>query len=47
MFKDTKFHGIVFLQFLSALNILFGRDVMLSKELINELYKNLSLETFH
>ena len=45
MFKDTKFHGIVSLQFLSALNIFFGRDVILSKELITELYKNLSLET--
>ena len=45
MFKDTKSHRIVSLQFLSALNIFFGGDVKLSKEPITELYKNLSLET--
>ena len=45
MFKDTKSHGIVFIQFLSALNLFFGGDVDLSKDTINELYKNLSLRT--
>ena len=45
MFKDTKSHGLVSLQFLSALNIFFGGDVSLSKDTITELYKNLSLET--
>ena len=29
MFKDTKSHGLVSLQFLSALNIFFGGDVSL------------------
>ena len=43
MFKDTKSHGLVSLQFLSALNIFFGGDVSLSKDIITELYKNLSL----
>ena len=45
MFKDTKFHGLVSLQFLSVLNIFFGVDTKLSKDTITELYKNLSLET--
>ena len=31
MFKDTKSHGLVLLQFLSALNIFFGWDIGLSK----------------
>ena len=31
MFKDTKSHGFVLLQFLSALNIFFGWDIRLSK----------------
>ena len=43
MFKDTKSHGLVSLQFLSALNIFFGGDVSLSKDAITELYKYLSL----
>ena len=42
MFKDTKSHGLVSLQFLLALNINFGEDVSLSKDTITELYKNLS-----
>ena len=45
MFKDTKSHGLVSLQFLSALNIFFGGDIGLSKDTITELYKNLLLET--
>ena len=45
MFKDTKSHRLVSLQFLFALNTFFGGDVKLSKDTITELYKNLSLET--
>ena len=45
MFKDTKCHGLVSLQFLSVLNIFYDGDVKLSKDMITELYKNLSLET--
>ena len=30
MFKGTKSHGLVFLYFLSALSIYFGRDIRLS-----------------
>ena len=45
MFKDAKSHGLVSLQFLSALNIFFGGDIGLSKDTITELYKNLLLET--
>ena len=44
MFKDTESHGLVSVQFLSALNLFFGGDVQLSKDTITELYKNLSLE---
>ena len=43
MFKDTKSHGLVSVQFLSALHLFFGGDVELSKDTITELYKNLSL----
>ena len=45
MFKDTESHGLVSVQFLSALNLFFGGDLQLSKNAITELYKNLSLET--
>ena len=45
MFKDTKSHGLVSLQFLSALNIFFSGDIGLSKDTITELYKNLSYKT--
>ena len=45
MFNDTKSHGPVCIQFLSALNLFFGGDVQLSKDTITELYKNLSLRT--
>ena len=45
MFKDTKSHGLVSIQFLSALNLFFGGDVQLLKDTITELYKNLSLRT--
>lgn len=42
MFKDTKSHSLVSLQFSLALNIFFGGDISLSKDTITELYKNLS-----
>ena len=45
MLKDTKFHDLASIQFLSALNIFFGGDIGLSKDTTTELYKNLSLET--
>ena len=45
MLKDTKFHDLASVQFLSALNIFFGGDIGLSKDTTTELYKNLSLET--
>ena len=45
MFKDTKSHGVISLQFLSTLNIFFGDDIGLSKDTITELYKNLSYKT--
>ena len=37
MFKDTKSHGLVSVQFLSALHLFFGGDVELSKDTITEL----------
>ena len=40
-----KSHRLVSLQFLLALNIFFGADVILSKDTITELCKDLSLET--
>ena len=45
MLKGTEYHGLVSVQFLSALNFFFGGDVQLSKDTITELYENLSLET--
>ena len=45
MFKDTKSHGLVSLQFIGALGILFGLDISVLKNAISELYKNLSYET--
>ena len=42
MFKDTKSHGLVSLQFLLAHKFFFGGDIGLSKDTITELYKNLS-----
>ena len=45
MFKDAESHGLVFIQFLSALNLFFGGQVQLSKDAITGLCKNLSLET--
>ena len=45
MFKDTKSHGLVSLQFIGALGILFGLDISVLKNAITELYKNLSYES--
>ena len=45
MFKDTKSHGLVSIQFLCALGIYFGFHISIPKYAITELYKNLSYET--
>ena len=45
MFKDTKSHSLVSLQFLYALNIFFGGNISLSKNALTELYYNISFET--
>ena len=44
MFKDSKPHGLVSLQFLCALDIFLGGDISLSKEALTVLYYNLSFE---
>ena len=45
MFKDMKFHGLVYIQFLCALGIFFGLHISIPKYAITKLYKNLSYET--
>ena len=45
MFKDTKSHGLVSLQFLLALNISFWWWHWFVKDTIRELYKNLSCKS--
>ena len=45
MFKDTKSHGLVSIQFLCVLGIFFGLHISIPKYAITELYKNLSYET--
>ena len=45
MFKDTKLHGLVSLQFLCAMDIFFGSDISLSKDALTKLYYNLSFKT--
>ena len=45
MFKDTPSHGLVSLQFLSALGIFFSNDISIPKMAITELYRNLSYRT--
>ena len=42
-----KSDGLVSLQVLSALNIIFGGDIRISKDTITEPYKKLSLETLN
>ena len=39
LFKDTTSHGLVSLQFLLALNLFFGGDIQISKDVITELFK--------
>ena len=38
LFKDRKSHGLVSLQFLSALNLFFGGSIENSKNTISDLY---------
>ena len=45
MFKETKYHGLVSIQFLWVLGTFFGLHVSISKYAITELYKNLPYET--
>ena len=45
MFKDTKSHGLVSIQFLCALGIFFGLHIQIHKHAITELYRNLLYET--
>ena len=45
IFKDTPSHGLVSLQFPSALGIFFSVDISISKIAITELYRNLSYRT--
>ena len=45
MFQGTKSHGLVSLQFLCTLDISFGGNISLSKNVLIELYHNLSYET--
>ena len=44
MFKDTKSHGLVYIQFFCALGIFFGFHISIPKYAITKLYKNLSYE---
>ena len=44
-FKDKNSHGLVYLQFLCALEIFFRVDKSIPKSAITELYKNFSNET--
>ena len=45
LFKDTKFHGLVSIQFLSAVYLSFGGSIENSKNTISEHYQNLTFET--
>ena len=45
MLKDTSSHGLVSIQFLSALGIFFGLDISTPKNAATELYRNLSYES--
>ena len=45
LFEDTKSHGLVSLQFLSALNLFIGGSIENSKNAMSELYHNLTNET--
>ena len=45
MLKQTKSHGLLSLHFLCALNIFSDRNIFLLKNVLTELYYNLSFET--
>ena len=45
MFRYTKSHGLVSIQFLGVLSLFFGAGTRESKNAITELYKNLSCAT--
>ena len=45
MFRYTKLHGLVSMQFLGVFGIFFGAGVKESRDAITELYKNLSYAT--
>ena len=45
MFRYTKSHGLVSIQFLGALSLFFGVGTAESKSAITELYRNLSYAT--
>ena len=45
MFRYTKSHGLVSIQFLGVLSLFFGAGTRESKNAITELYKNLSYAT--
>ena len=45
MFRYTKSHGLVSMQFLGVFGIFFGAGVKESRDAITELYKNLSYAT--
>ena len=45
MFKYTKWHGLVFIQFFAALSLSFVAGTRESKNPITEMYKNLSYAT--
>lgn len=38
LFKESKLHGIVCAQILSALNLCLGGDQQISKDVMNEFY---------
>ena len=45
MFKETKSHRLVSIQFLCVLGIFFGLHISIPKYAITELYNNISYET--
>ena len=46
-FKDSNAYGLVLTQFLAALNINFGGDTLLSKNVMTEFLHNLSLQALN
>ena len=45
LYRGTKSHGLVWLQFLSVLNLFFGGNIHNFRDAIAELYQNLTFET--